>query len=210
MEIIEISRLLDVATVAWPGDAPFELHWTERISDGASVNLSALRLSPHLGTHADAPVHVREGAAGIEACDLSAYLGPARVMTARPGSDGRIPPEALAGIDLRDPPRLLLRTGTHPDSHRWPENFASLAPETAALLVQAGVVLVGLDTPGVDPADSTDLPAHRILADGGLRWLENLDLSAAAPGVYWLVALPLRIRGGDASPVRAVLVRDLE
>lgn len=208
MRIIDITRMLEPQTACWPGDTPFQLRWTARIDQGSSVNLSALEGSPHVGTHADSPLHVRQGAPATDALELDAFVGPARVMAVAAEGDGLIRPAALSRVNLSDPPRLLLRTGSDPDPRRWPDHFAALAPETAELLVQSGVVLVGLDTPSVDPADSKDLPSHHRLLDGGIRWLENLDLSAAEPGIYWLAALPLRIRGADASPVRAVLLSD--
>jgi arylformamidase len=204
--ILDISRTLGPDTACWPGDTPLRLEWTARIAAGSSVNLSALSGSPHIGTHTDAPLHVRDGAPGADELELTPYLGPARVVEVQPRPGGLILPEDLAGVDLRDPPRLLLKTGTDPDPRRWPGRFAALAPATARLLVQERVLLAGLDTPSVDPADSKDLPVHQILLDGGLRWLENLDLHGVQPGVYGLIALPLRIRGADASPVRAVLV----
>ncbi len=206
-EIFDLSRPLEPATAPWPGDIPFELRWTSRMADGEPANVSALSGSPHVGTHVDAPLHVREGAAPVDQLDLGAFLGPARVVPARAREDGLIHPEALAGIDLADPPRILLKTGTHPDSRAWPRRFAALALETAALLAAQGAVLVGIDTPSVDAPEAADLASHLRLLDGGVRWIENLDLSAVEPGLYWLAALPLPIVGADASPVRAVLLR---
>ncbi|MBI4879377.1 MAG: hypothetical protein HY812_06910 [Planctomycetes bacterium] len=128
--------------------------------------------------------------------------GPGR----RAAAGGLIPAEAFLGLDLADPPRILLKTSTHPDGRRQPEAFAALSPDAALALAQGGALLVGIDTPGVDPAGARELAAHLILASAGVRWLENLDLSRVEPGIYELIALPLRIPGADASPVRAVLV----
>jgi arylformamidase len=207
MQIIDISRPLSPRTACWPGDKAFSLEWIQRISQGALVNLSAITCSPHIGTHADAPLHVRDGALAIDDLGLEAFLGPARVIDVVENSDHLIHSEAFTGIDLSCPPRLLLRTGIDCDPERWPEQFSALAPEAAELLVKRKVQLLGLDTPSVDPVDSTALPAHTILADGGVTWLENLALDHVSPGLYELVALPLKIAGGDASPVRAVLVK---
>ena len=204
--IIDISRPVEPESAVWPGDTPFSIEWTMRTSNGESVNLSAFHGSPHIGTHADAPLHVREGAPGIDAVDLRAYLGAARVVEAAPGPDGLLPASALDPFDPSDPPRILLKTGTDPDPRRWTDRFAALSPGLARRLAEGGALLVGLDTPSVDPADSKDLAAHRILLDAGLAWLENLDLSRAEPGIYTLIALPLWIRGADASPVRAILI----
>ncbi len=206
MRIIDISRPLDKNTAVWPGDTPFSLAWRWRIDEKALVNLAAITTTPHAGTHVDAPLHIREGTPGIDEIALEPFVGPARVVAVTPGEDGRIGPEALGPADLAGPPRILLKTGTWPDSARWNRSFAHLAPEAAERLVREGALLVGIDTPGIDRFDSEDLPTHNILRDGGLSWIEGLDLSRAEPGVYELVALPLRISGGDASPVRAVLL----
>jgi arylformamidase len=114
-------------------------------------------------------------------------------------------PEHLGGIDLGDPPRLLLKTGSVADRARFPEVFSALSPELARALGAAGALLVGLDTPSVDPFDSKDLAAHHALVAGGVVNLEGLVLDDVPPGLYELIALPLRLEGLDASPVRAVL-----
>lgn len=208
-EIIDISRAITSSTAPWPGDVPFSREWTTRIEDGAAVNLSAFRMSPHVGTHADSPLHVTGGAPGIEAMPLDGYIGYARVVTV-PGKPKHVVPEHLAAFDLTLPPRILLRTETDPDPTVFPEKCTTLSADFARLLAHGGVKLVGIDTPSIDPIDTKDLAAHKILAEAGIVWLENLDLTDAPDGVYLLAALPLKIPGSDAAPVRAVLVRDIE
>jgi arylformamidase len=101
---------------------------------------------------------------------------------------------------------VLLRTGTFPDPDQWNEDFAALSPELVHALAAQGVRLVGIDTPSVDPMTSKALEAHNAVADHDMAVLEGVVLDAVPPGLYTLVALPLRIEGADASPVRAVLV----
>lgn len=206
MRIHDISRPVSPETAPWPGDQRFELHWALRIEDGEPVNLSWFRASPHLGTHTDAPLHIAAGGKGTELLDLSAYFGPARVLSVDVAPGGRIGPETLDGVDVRATPRLLFRTGTDPDPTRWTDRFAGFDPETCRIAAERGAVLLGIDTPGVDPADSEALEAHHTLREAGLHWIESLDLSGVDPGVYELSALPLRIVGACASPVRAVLI----
>lgn len=188
----------------WPGDQPFEPVWSARIAAGSSVNVGALTLSLHTGTHADAPLHVRDGAPPIDELPLAAYIGPAVVIDAP--SEEAIGEDLLEGIDLAATPRVLFRTRRQPGPDGWSDRFAHLAPALATRLAREGARLVGLDTPSVDPADSKSLEAHHALFAGGIAILENLDLAHVAPGTYTLVALPLRIDGMDASPVRAVLI----
>ena len=206
MRIHDISRPLSTDTPVWSGDEPFRLRWSGRIADGNLVNVSAIDTSTHIGTHVDAPLHVVDGGQSVDALPLDSFLGPARVVAVEPDERNLVQVAALGEIPLGEPPRLLLRTrsdlprggGSHP--------FPGIAGETADTLVAAGIKLVGIDTPGVDPADSEELSSHHCFAAGGVVWIENLDLSGVEPGVYELVALPLRLVGGDASPVRAILI----
>jgi len=102
-------------------------------------------------------------------------------------------------------PRVLLRTASFPDPRKWNNDFASLSPELVDALHARGVVLIGIDTPSVDPFDSKTLEAHQAFGRHDMAVLEGVVLDEAEDGVYELIALPLRLRGADASPVRAVL-----
>ncbi|MGE0073523.1 MAG: arylformamidase [Thiomonas sp.] len=189
----------------FPGDAPFSLEWTARIHPGSPVNLSVIRLSPHVGAHADAPLHYADGAAAIDAVDLAPYLGPCRVIHAIDRGP-LVLPEHLAHAAQALPPRVLVRTRQQALT-RWQDDFAAMAPHTLDWLAAQGVRLVGIDTPSVDPAASKTLDAHARLLAHDLRVLENLLLDAVDEGDYELIALPLKLAGACASPVRAVLRR---
>ncbi|MFP4623852.1 MAG: cyclase family protein [Gemmatimonadota bacterium] len=207
--IIDISQPLGPETAVWPGDRPFVLDWSMRRDRGDSVDVAAITLSVHTGTHVDGPGHV-VGGAGAGELELSAFVGPAVVIDARPAIEGEPPvvgPEALDGIDPATTPRVLLRTRDAVDPTEFPDRVVALSPALAERLVAAGFVLVGTDAPSVDPVDSKALEAHRILVAGGVPNVENLVLSGVEPGVYTYIGLPLKLRGADSSPVRAVLVR---
>lgn len=195
----EISPRLPV----WPGDTAFSARWTWSLAAGASVNVSALESTPHLGSHVDAPLHTEAGGAAIADLPLEPFVGPCRVVRV-PAVDTvepeHLPAEALAGCR-----RLLLATRSIADRSRFPERFSALSAELAHLLARQGVILVGLDTPSVDPPASKTLEAHHALAAGGVAILEGLILDDVPPGDYELLALPLRFAGLDASPVRAIL-----
>ena len=100
---------------------------------------------------------------------------------------------------------MLLRTGTFPDPEHFNEDFAALSVGLVESLHEQGVVLVGLDTPSVDLFDSKELPAHQACLARDIALLEGLVLSEVPEGIYELIALPLRLEGFDASPVRAIL-----
>jgi len=202
--LYDVSVAVRVGTPEWPGDAPFDCGWTARIADGASVNLSSTSGSPHVGTHADAPLHVHDGWPASEALPLGAFLGDALVLDV---SDAATGPMAITPDDLRlaGVERLLLRTGRTIATGRFPADWPVLSAETAAALARRGVRLVGVDAPSVDARESKSLEVHRALFAGGAFVLENLDLRDVPEGRYELIALPQRLVGLDAAPVRAVL-----
>lgn len=204
--ILDISVLVRPGTPEWPGDVPFSCGWSCRLVDGASVNLSSIAGSPHVGTHADAPLHVRDGWPASDALPLEAFLGPALVVDV---SDAPAGPLALDADDARlaGCERLLLRTGRTIADGSFPSDWPVLSADTARSLAARGVRLVGVDAPSVDERESKTLEVHHALFGGGAYLLENLDLRGIAPGRYELVALPQRLEGLDAAPVRAVLRR---
>lgn len=201
MDLIDISRPLSPATAVWPGDQPVERTWTTRIEEGGAVNLSAVRLSVHAGTHVDAPYHVREDGDRTEAMDLSVFTGPAEVVEV--ADDAAVRPRHVEAIEA---PRVLFKTEASAlSAETWPESITAIHPEAVAALDEQGVCLIGTDAPSVDPLESTDLPAHHALIDTGIVNLEGLTLAGVEPGPYTLLSLPIRLPGGDATPVRAVL-----
>jgi len=200
----DISPPIAPDSPLFPGDTGYSQQWTATIAPGCPVNLSAITMSPHIGAHADAPLHYGEGAATIAQVDLAPYLGPCRVIHAIAcGPLVRVAHLAHAlTTDL--PPRVLVRTcETAPTA--WSPEFSAFAPETIEALAARGVQLVGIDSQSVDPADSKTLDSHHTLLRLNLRVLENLVLDDVAAGDYELIALPLKLTLADASPVRAVL-----
>jgi arylformamidase len=206
MTIRDISPPIAPGSPLFPGDEPFSQKWTARIGPGCPVNLSAITLSPHIGAHADAPLHYADGERTIGEVDLDPYLGRCRVIDAI-GCGALVRPEHLVHAERNLPPRVLVRTCAKAP-RAWSAEFASFAPETIDWLAERGVRLVGIDSQSVDPADSKTLASHHRLLALDLRVLENLVLDDVPEGDYELIALPLKLTTADASPVRAVL-RDL-
>lgn len=204
--IIDISPPIRPSLAVWPGDTPFRQDFLARMDQGANLDLSSITSTLHLGAHADGPRHYGLGAAGIGERPLEPYLGPCQVIVVRVSPGARILPS-----DLSEPisaPRVLLCTRSFPDPDRFNEDFAALSPALVDHLAAAGVLLVGIDTPSIDPFASKALESHQAVLRHDLSVLEGLVLDHVQPGLYTLVALPLRILDGDASPVRAVLLAD--
>jgi arylformamidase len=206
--IHDLSRPISPALAVFPGDAPVRLTAMLSMARGDACNASALAMSAHAGTHADAPRHCIDGAPGVDALDLDALVGPARVVSV--AGRGPIGLPELRALPLEGASRLLFHTpasdapGDAPGD-AWDPRFAHFTPQAAAWLAGRGARLVGIDTPSVDPADSTDLPAHQALLGRGVIVLENLLLSGVPDGDYELIALPIRIAGGDGAPARVIL-----
>jgi arylformamidase len=206
LRLIDVSPLVSPRLGVWPGDVPYAAEWALRIADGANIDLSSIRATVHLGAHADAPRHYASGGAGIHERALDLYFGPCQVVDAPVARGSRVRPR-----DLRQAiaaPRVLIRTGTFPDPERWNADFAGLSAELIEYLWRQGARLVGVDTPSIDPQEDKLLESHRAVADRDLAILEGLVLAGVAPGLYTLMALPLKIEGADASPVRAVLIQE--
>ncbi len=199
----DISPPISPATPAFPGDTVYTQRWNAQIGPGCPVNVSAITMSPHLGAHADAPLHYARDQAAIGCVDLHPFLGRCRVIHAIERG-ALITPEHLAHAADEIPPRVLVRTCTRAPQ-AWSSAFAAFAPETITWLADLGVRLVGIDSQSVDPADSKTLDSHQQLLARDMRVLENLVLDDVAAGDYELIALPLKLVDADASPVRAVL-----
>lgn len=202
--MIDISTYLDKDTITWPGDQAFCSNQTLQINGGDSVNLCSIHTSTHNGTHADAPWHYDDTSPRIDEVALGPYMGPCVVVDALGISTVR--PSVMEGADVRRGDRVLFRTRSGPASTAWEGNNPHLAVNTVIALRHYNCPLVGIDSPSVDPSTSTSLLAHHALGDSNIMILENLELANAVPGRYILVAFPLKLRGLDASPVRAVLL----
>lgn len=207
---LDASVLVRPGTPEWPGDTPFACGWTARAAEGSSVNLSAITMSPHVGTHADAPLHVRDGWPASDALPVTAFVGAAVVVDVSDAA-GEVDRVALGtraaaqGVALDGAARLLLRTGRTIADGAFPDAWPWLAPACVRALAAGGLVLLGVDAPSVDGRESTTLDTHHALFGAGAYNLENLDLRGAPPGRYELVAPPLSLGGLDAAPARALL-----
>lgn len=204
-----MKRLWDISpTVApgfpvFPGDTAFSFRWTWAIGADCPVNVSTVTLSPHTGSHADAPLHYDANGVSIAEVPLDCYLGRCRVVDVR-GAGPLVEPRHLLAQLHEAPPRLLLRTYDRVPAH-WDSDFTAIAPAAIDLLHGHGVRLIGIDTPSLDPEQSKTLDSHQRVRACGMAVLEGIVLDDVDPGDYELIALPLKWQGLDASPVRAVL-----
>lgn len=201
--IWDISPLISPSIPVWPGDTPFNGEPIWKIEGECPVKVSRLTLSTHTGAHCDAPSHYDSQGIAIDAVSLDPYLGACRVIDCT--GVAQVEPHHVADALLDTPPRILLRTYAKAPQDHWDAGFASVAPATVALLAEHGVRLIGIDTPSIDPQESKTMDAHHAVCIHGMAILEGVVLDAVPVGDYELIALPLKLSGMDASPVRAVL-----
>jgi arylformamidase len=199
----DITPTVSPALPVWPGDTAFHAEPTWQIADGCPVKVSRITLSTHTGAHCDAPSHYDARGAAIDEVALDAYIGACRVIDCIGVS--QVEPGHIAGALDGLPPRVLFRTYETAPRSQWDPQFASVAADTIALLARHGVKLIGIDTPSLDPQESKTMDAHHAIRVHGMAILEGIVLDAVPAGDYELIALPLKLGGMDASPVRAVL-----
>jgi arylformamidase len=200
----DISQTLFAGVPTWPGDTAYQTTRVWQIGPGCPVNVAKLTLSTHTGSHADAPLHYDADGVSIAEVPLGAYVGPVRVVDLR-GMGSTVTAALLERALADTPPRVLLRTFDAFPHDTWPSSFMTLDPAAIRLMSELGVMLVGTDAPSVDPEASKTLDAHNAVREAGMLILEGLVLDGVEPGDYELIALPLKLAGLDASPVRAIL-----
>ena len=203
-KIFDISPPIHAGSPVFPGDTRYQQTWVSTLSPNCPVNVSALTLSPHIGAHADAPLHYDPKGASAGQLDLTPYLGPCRVIHAI-DCGPLIHWRHLAHAAEALPQRVLVRTYARMPANQFDPDLTAFAPETIEHLATLGVLLIGIDSASIDPADSKTLASHQVIRRLDMRVLENLLLDDVPEGDYELIALPLKLLDADASPVRAVL-----
>jgi arylformamidase len=204
LKVYDISPLISEKLAVFPGDKSFQKKIAMSFEQGDHLMLSSILTTVHLGAHADAPNHYHEQGVAIAERSLDFYLGPCQLMTVSSHSSS-IELDALTKHNILTP-RILFRTNSFSDPQKWHSHFMSVSPAVIKYLAEKKVRLIGIDTPSIDPADSKHLLAHKEIFVHDMAILEGLVFTDVPDGIYFLIALPLKLEGLDASPVRAVLL----
>lgn len=204
MEIIDITPTINSRLAVFPGDTPFSEEFVMSTDQGQHLTLSRINTTVHLGAHTDAPNHYAPRSEAIATRSLNYYLGKAQVIEVSIPRGARLSVADLNGKNIQAP-RVLFKTKSFPDPYNWNEDFNSLSAELVNHLHDKGVILVGIDTPSIDPATDQTLESHLMVHKHDMAILEGIVLDSVTEGTYELIALPLKIQGADASPVRAIL-----
>jgi len=174
------------------------------MDEGSPVNVGAFETTVHAGAHADAPLHYQAGGTSAGEVGLEAYVGPCTLVDAR-DCGSAISREFVQDALPAPPERILFRTYERFPRDAWRSDFTAMDAAAIVWLAARGVRLIGVDSPSLDPQDSKTMDAHLAVLAADMRVLEGLVLDDVPPGDYELIALPLKLAGLDASPVRAVL-----
>ncbi|MES3036698.1 MAG: cyclase family protein [Bdellovibrionota bacterium] len=206
MQILDITPVINTKMAVFPGDIPFSQEFAMNMINGDHLTLSSIKTTVHLGAHTDAPNHYSKDGAAIENRSLDYYLGPAQVIEVKCRMGQRITVSDVVGKNI-SAARVLFKTNSFPDPYKWNSDFMSLSEELVNYLAEQKVKLVGIDTPSIDLSEDKILQSHHAVAKNDMAILEGIVLSRVDEGIYQLIALPLKIEGADATPVRAVLLK---
>ena len=206
---IDVTATLDPArTPVYAGDAPMRFDFLKDMRKGDILTLSVYSLGAHSGTHIDAPMHFVANGAPIDQVGLDPLIGAARVIDI-PDSVRAIDSGELNRHDWRGAKRVLFRTRSTlrgwMDSAEFHRDFAYIAPDAAQLLADAGVLLVGVDYISAEQFGAPAPRTHQILLGRGIPIVEGLDLRPVQAGDYDVIVLPLKVRGHEAAPARAIV-----
>ncbi len=203
---IDISVILKTGMVHWPGDPQVQV---ERIADmqrGDKVNLSALSLGSHAGTHMDAPLHFLPAGKSLDEMPFDATIGQARLIEIF--DQESVKPEELEMHTICRGERILLKTRNSErcwETDSFVRDFVGISVEAAHFLAERGVMTVGIDYLSVGGYQKNGEEVHRVLLEAGVWIIEGLDLSEVKAGIYELICLPLKILNSDGAPARAAL-----
>src|SRR5437773_3077118 len=205
---IDVTATLDPArTPVYEGDAPMKFDFLKDMRKGDKLTLSVYSMGAHSGTHIDAPMHFIAGGAPIDQVALDPLIGAARVIDI-PDSVQAIDAAELNRHEWKGARRVLLRTRS--TLRGWMDSafhkdFAYISPDAAQLLADGGVVLVGVDYISAEQFGAPAPRTHQILLGRGIPIVEGLDLRPVQAGDYDLIVLPLKVRGHEGAPARAIM-----
>lgn len=211
MKWVDVSLPMRADTVHWPGHPHYTVTEMMSMQRGDEMNVTAVAMCSHFGTHIDAPRHYFAAGKPVDELPLDILIGPGRVVSYE-GID-HIPASFINSLDLMGVSRLFIRTRnsqtlTLPEFN---EDYIALTIEAAQELVDEGVKLLAVDGYSIGPFDPAQgIPVHRIYL--GARpdqvAIEAVNLSNVEPGDYHVIALPIPLTGLEGAPARVLLGRE--
>ena len=208
-EIYDISIFLGGESVDWPNNPKYSRDLVEKLADGGHCDLSRITMTTHVGTHVDTPAHFIAGGKNLDEYPVEQWIRPAHVVSIKDKNVVR--PEELKDVDIKPGEAVLLKTNNSMSGRNtrqtFDDDFVDVSPEAAKLLVAKETALVGIDYMSVDRRTDEGSPAHQIFLKNGILLLEHINLKDVPPGRYTLFCLPMKIKGAEGAPARAILIR---
>lgn len=201
---MDITQTLDHSIAHWPEDTPFSYEIPVTKAQSGSVNIGKIETSTHIGTHIDAPFHFDDEGLKVDELDINRYIGDATVIEVM--DQALITEEALKSFSIKGT-ILLIKTKEQANQDIFPETVPVLSEKAVEHIAKIGIKLFGIDVTSVDPVASKTLDIHHKLHRNDIMIIENAVLGDVTAGYYDFIALPLKIKGADGSPVRAALRR---
>jgi arylformamidase len=206
MKYYDISPIIKPSFAVFPGDVAFKLSKNLEIKEGSSCNISSMTTTLHIGSHADAPCHYNNKGKDISLQNIAYYFGNCQVLDMSYIQSNIIHPSDLENIEIKSE-RILIKTNSWNSNSHWKNRFKTISPYSIDFFSRKKVIMVGIDTPSVDSTTSKSLKTHKTIFQNNLSILECLSLKFIKAGMYSIIAFPLKILDGDASPVRAILLK---
>lgn len=204
---IDVTVPLENDMVHWKGDPECKIFRVVKMEEGAPCNLTKLEMSAHTATHMDAMRHFVADGATMEEMPLEAVIGPCRVV--QMDVEDQIQPEDLAPLNLQKGERIIFKTSNTTKSWdmgpTFDENFVSISEAAGKVLAEAGVMTVGVDYLSIGGWEKDGVEVHQVMLGAGIWVIEGLWLKDIEPGDYDLICLPMKIKGADGAPCRALL-----
>ena len=205
LKIHDVSILIYPGMLKWIDDQDVELKQEASIKNGDAYNFSRLTCSVHIGTHIDAPYHFTADGKTVDRLSLHGLIGKALVVQTNTDA---ITATELSDIDFTTYKRILFKTRNSEllKSEAFSKDYVSLDYSAAESLVKHNASVVGIDYLSIEQYETEEHPVHKLLTGNGVIIIETLDLSNIEPGAYFMVALPLKLKGCDGAPARVVLI----
>jgi Predicted metal-dependent hydrolase len=210
--MIDISVTLSKDTIIYPGDPTPEYGLFLSLDNNDIANVGYIKTGIHHGTHVDVPYHFKNELKRFDEMPMEHWIGKVLVVDAT-SADKCVQDTDLEGIPLENYKRILLKTKNSLDYYKRPEfspDFIYLDKSACELFVKKGIKTVGLDYITVDPHGSSDFPAHKTLLYNDVCIIECINLENVDPGEYFLMCLPLKLKGTDGAPARVMLLKKMD
>ena len=205
--IYDISVSLGAEAIDWPGLLPYSRELILRIENGDAANLSKLVMTAHAGTHLDTPAHFIPNGKNLDGYSAKDFVLPAQVVIIE--DKQIIRSSELQNLDIEPGDALLFKTYNSTSGQCangvFTENFVEMSLEAADFCVGKKVSLLGIDYNSIEK-DVKSHPVHNKILGNGILILESINLKEVPPGRYTLFCPPLKIKGAEGSPARAILM----